>query len=189
MSQIKLVPYSRENMTTVLRWRNSKRIRLNMLDDSIITEYSHQKFLKNLAIDYSKVYFVVELNGLSVASICFTGLDTPCVTWGCYIGSIKPIPGLFLAMVLIAAQYAFSFPGTMALRSEVAVHNLNPIKLNKYLGISETARFMKTTTCGNNVEFIEYHLHSDEVCIVINKALKVMPSSMKKSYEKIILEK
>lgn len=48
MSGFRLVPFSEENTSTVLSWRNSDRVRKNMLDDSIISEESHRSFIENL---------------------------------------------------------------------------------------------------------------------------------------------
>jgi UDP-4-amino-4,6-dideoxy-N-acetyl-beta-L-altrosamine N-acetyltransferase len=188
MNKIKLVPFSKENMPTVLSWRNSKRIRSNMLDDSIISEAAHQKFLEVLAVDQSKEYFVVELNGLPVASIYFTDLNQSCVTWGCYIGVVKPVPGLFIALLILAAKFVFFRYQAKVLRSEVAAHNSNPIKLNKFFGIPEKKRIKKITTKGEETEFIEYRLERCDFDSIYKKAYKVMPTSVKGAVENFFLE-
>lgn len=189
MAGFRLIPFSEYNADVVLAWRNSERIRSNMLDDSLIEKKVHSNFLKLLSDDDSRAYFVVALKETPVASIYFTGLGGEEVTWGCYIGSQKPIPGLFLALVVIAARYAFSFPDTLTLRSEVASHNSSPVKMNRFLGISETERNIKTTSSGKIKEFIEFRIHSDELNSVMAKANKVMPSSINKCCEELFLEK
>lgn len=189
MSGFSLVPFTPENADIVLGWRNSERIRSNMLDDSIIETKDHKNFLKALARDESRAYFVVELRGAPVATLYFTGLGSKEVTWGCYIGSDKTIPGLFVALVVIATRYSFNFPSTGVLRSEVAAYNANPIKLNRFLGIPESARYNRSTASGREVEFIEYRLTSEELNNVLAKAAKAMPSSIKESCEKLNLEK
>ena len=189
MSGFKLVPFAPQNSSIVLAWRNSKRIRSNMLDDSIIESSDHGNFLELLAEDQSRAYFVVELRDTPVATLYFTGLGGEEVTWGCYIGSEKTIPGLFVALVIIAIKYSFGFATTNILRSEVAAHNANPIKLNRFLGIPESARFFRSTSRGEKVEFIEYRLTSVAVESIISKAKKVTPSSIKRSYETFTLEK
>lgn len=189
MSGFKLVPFSPGNSATVLAWRNSERIRSNMLDDTVIKSGDHSNFLARLAEDQSRAYFVVELRNTPVATLYFTGLGSDGVTWGCYIGSEKPIPGLFVALVMIAIKYSFSLTTTNTLRSEVAEHNANPIKLNRFLGIPESARFRRSTSSGDQVEFIEYRLTSGGLDNVIEKAQKVMPTSIKQSYETMKLEK
>lgn len=188
MTLLKLVPFSEENLLTVLAWRNSERIRSNMLDDSIISEVSHRVFLKSLATDYSKAYFVVELNCNPVASVYLINLGGAEVTWGCYIGAERIIPGLFVALLVIASKFAFSWPETRILKSEVAAHNSNPIKLNKFLGITEIQRVERPTASGKNIEFIEYQLNRSELKSVLAKASKIMPSAIKEATEKFILE-
>lgn len=189
MSDLRLVPFSDENSDIVMAWRNSDRIRTNMLDDSIIESQAHRKFLTALESDGTREYFVVELRGVPVAALYFTGLGGKEVTWGCYIGTEKAIPGLFVALVVVATKYAFSTPSTGVLRSEVAVHNSNPIKLNRFLGIPESARITKLTSSGKNVEFIEYKLSADLLNDVMSKANKAMPSSLRQSCEEVSLEK
>jgi hypothetical protein len=185
----KLTHFSQDNTDRVLGWRNSEKIRLNMLDDSIIERSAHKKFLLCLGANDSMAYYVVEFNGAPVATIYFTGLGSGKVTWGCYIGPGKIIPGLFVAIFVIAAKYSFGLSTTRILRSEVAAYNFNPIKLNRYLGIPETSRFIRSTKTGREVEFIEYCLTSEEHNSIITKAEKVMPSSVKKSCQEFMLEK
>ena len=172
----------------VLEWRNSRRIRTNMLDDSITLESCHRKFLNSLAVDPSKAYFVVELNGLPVASIYFTDLDTSCVTWGCYIGVEKLIPGLFIALLILAAKFAFYHYQARTLRSEVAAHNDNPIRLNRFVGIQKGQNIKKITSGGVETEFIEYRFERCEFNSVCEKALKIMPSSVKEAVGNYVLE-
>lgn len=188
MSDLNLVPFSDNNIPIVLAWRNSDRIRENMLDDSVIKTENHREFLRALESDGTRAYFVVELRGTPVAAIYFTGLGGREVTWGCYIGTEKTMPGLFVALVIIAAKYSFRLPSTNTLRSEVAAHNANPIKLNRFLGIPESARLSRLTSSGRAVEFIEYQLSGDLFNRVIDKAKKIMPSSLKNSCESIALE-
>ncbi|HBW84816.1 MAG TPA: hypothetical protein DEF79_12335 [Gammaproteobacteria bacterium] len=188
MSCFKLVPFNPENTETVLAWRNAERIRLNMLDDSTIGNEDHASFLRVLDTDESRAYFVVELRDTPVAAIYFTGLGGKEVTWGCYIGSEKAIPGLFVGLVIIAIKYSFSFPATESMRSEVASHNANPIKLNRFLGIPETGRILRYTSSGREVEFIEYRLVSGTIEPVLNKATKVIPSSIRTACENLKLE-
>lgn len=189
MSDFKLVPFAPENSEIVLTWRNSDRIRSNMLDDSVIESGEHSKFLKILVEDKSRAYFVVELRNTPVATLYFTGLGSEKVTWGCYIGTEKTIPGLFVALVSTAIKYSFSYTTTNILRSEVAAHNPNPIKLNRFLNIPEAARFCRLTSSGEEVEFIEYRLTHEAAESVLGRAHKAMPSSIKKSYENFTLEK
>ena len=188
MNKLKLVPFSERNMPIVLKWRNSSRIRSNMLDDSIISESSHRKFLSILAVDHSKEYFIVELNDDPVACVYFTDLESTNVTWGCYIGAEKPIPGLFVGLVILAAKFVFNRHQAKVLRSEVVSHNENPIKLNKFIGIPEKKRIGRTTVTGRKQEFIEYWLERSNFDSVLKRAYKIMPSSVKEVMETFVVE-
>lgn len=189
MNQLKLVPFSENNMSIVLAWRNSSRIRLNMINNSVISETDHLAFLKILDCDPSKKYFVVELNDYPVASIYFVNLDSSTVTWGCYIGIEKPVPGLFIALVVMAGKFVFDYCQAKVLRSEVAEHNESPIKLNKYIKIPEKRRVVRVTKEGKDLEFIEYELDRSKFFSVSENALKIMPSSVKEALENFYLEK
>ncbi|GAA0841467.1 hypothetical protein GCM10009113_07980 [Marinobacter szutsaonensis] len=139
--------------------------------------------------DPSKAYFVVQLNDSPIAAIYFTGLGTSTVTWGCYIGSEKPVPGLFVGLVVLAAKFVFEDYQAEILRSEVAAHNSNPIKLNKFLGIPVQRRITKVTKEGTSLEFIEYKLEKYHFGTMYETALRVIPSSVKEALENFIMEK
>lgn len=189
MNEIKLVPFSDKNADQVLMWRNSSRIQSNMLDDSHISFKSHKEFLNRLHLDLMQAYYVIELNCLPVASIYFSGLGTERVTWGCYIGVEKILPGFFVALVIISGQFAFARPQTKLIRSEVASHNSNPIKLNKFLGIAEVQRITRNTSQKKKIEFIEFHLDRSNFDLVCKKGLKIIPSSIKMALDNLIMEK
>ena len=53
MADLKLVPFGFENAEQVLNWRNSERVRKNMIDDTIITPKQHSLFLTKLRDDSS----------------------------------------------------------------------------------------------------------------------------------------
>lgn len=180
MVDLKLVPFSIENAEQVLSWRNSERVRTNMIDDTIIDLKQHSAFLRKLEGDSSRKYFVVELRGESVAAIYFSDLDSAEITWGCYVGVEKVIPGLFVALVAVAVKFAFSYPNTLALKSEVALHNQSPIKMNRFLGIQSCARCLRATKSGQKIEFLTYKLTLDSFDSVLQKARSILPSSLKK---------
>ena len=186
MSDLELTRFSDNNADIVLKWRNSERIRKNMLDDSIIKRVAHLNFLKNVNSDGSREYFVVKLGKIPVATLYFTGLGSSEVTWGCYIGTEKMIPGLFVALAIIAIEYSFGYLTTNVLISEVAKHNPTPAKLNRFLGIPETAKLTRLTSNGQCIDFIEYQVVRKQHEDVILKATKILPNHMKISIKKLL---
>lgn len=188
MSEFRLVPFSEENTAIVLSWRNSDRVRKNMLDDSIISEESHRAFIKNLIQDSSKKYYLVEINGMPVACIYFNGLDSKEVVWGCYIGASKPVPGLFVALFIISLRYVFLTNKADKLLSEVADYNLSPINLNRFAGVLKTGGSIKKTNSGRDVFYISYEVDKSSYNAVLNKCIGIVPSSIRNALENLKVE-
>lgn len=182
MAALRLIPFSRDNARLVLGWRNQPRVRGNMLTDSEITLDHHLAFLERLASDASRVYFLVYLDELPVATLYFTGLGGPEVTWGCYIGTEKLVPGLFMVLFLMASDMAFERPETVALYSEVAEYNAAPIRFNRFVGLPVVERHVRQTDSGKNVLFWGYRLDRDSLASVRGRTLKVTPAAMRQAY-------
>lgn len=187
-SCFRLTPFSSDNAETVLEWRNKARVRHSMIDDSLISETQHQRFLEALQSDPTRAYYIVELGGHPVGALYFTGIGQPEVTWGCYIGVDGVIPGLFPAMMLMAARHAFSTPETLTLRSDVATHNSAPLKLNRYLGLEPTARRRIRTRMGKIIELVEFKLTRKDFEGVAAKARTIMPASIRQASNEFELE-
>ncbi len=179
MKLLRLAPFDKNNANLVLSWRNSERIRSNMLDDSIITIDEHNKFVQVLKSDETKSYFIVELDEHPVGAIYFNGIGSGSITWGCYIGVDRIVPGLFILLIIIAIKFAFGHVETQTLHSEVADHNANPIKVNQFLGISNRGKIIKKTTNDNEIEFHQYVIERKSVDHIMEKASKLLTSSMK----------
>jgi len=182
MAVFRLVPFSSSNMDLVLRWRNAPRVKDNMLDDSTISAEDHLNFLEALAVDGSRAYFVVYMDELPVAALYVSRLGQPEVTWGCYIGIEKMIPGLFVALFLMATDIAFAESKTVALYSEVAEHNSAPVRFNRFLGLGVPTPQVRITVSGQSVNFLGYRLERSRLADVRARALKVMPGSIKRAY-------
>jgi hypothetical protein len=189
MPNIHLKPFAESNAGIILQWRNAAAVRANMIDNSIISPAMHERFLATLQEDATKKYYLVEIGRTPVATLYFTEIGAAIVTWGCYIGPGIMIPGLFPALVVLAANVAFSLPSTQVLRSEVAVHNPSPIKMNKFLGIPEVARRRKRTSCGETIEFLEYQLEKRNRESVQEKALAIMPRAMRANVQSFEMER
>lgn len=180
MRSLRLIQFDESNANLILNWRNSERVRSNMLDDSIITIEGHNKFLEFLKNDETKSYFVVELDERPVGTIYFTGIGSDSITWGCYIGVDRIVPGLFILLIIIAIKFSFGHIETQTLHSEVAAHNANPIKVNQFLGIPVTGKVNKKTKSDNEIEFHQYVVDRKSVDYIVEKALKLLTSPMKK---------
>ena len=180
MRSLRLIQFDESNANLILSWRNSERVRSNMLDDSIITIDEHNKFVQVLKSDETKSYFIVELDEHPVGAIYFNGIGSDSITWGCYIGVDRIVPGLFILLIIIAIKFAFGHIKTQTLHSDVAAHNANPIKVNQFLGIPVTGKINKKTTNGNEIEFHQYVVDRKSVDHIMEKASKLLTSPMKK---------
>lgn len=189
MNKAVLVPFSHSNSETVLAWRNSSRVRDNSIDDAVITNEAHAAFLDRLAVDTSRRYFVVEINGVPQAVLSFIGIGTEKVIWGCYIGSEKVQPGMFPMLACIGIRYAFNFKSTRYLNSEVAEHNTAPLKFNAFLGLNDVGAIEKTTSSGRKVCFHQFSLPADQVDCILDKARKVMTASRKEMLDSFEVKK
>lgn len=184
----RLIPFSRDNAGIVLGWRNKSRIRSVMIDDSIIPEERHLRFLEALESDRTRAYFILEFDGHPVGAIYFSGIGQLQVTWGCYIGVEGIIPGLFPAMVLIAACYGFSFPETIELHSEVVANNAAPVRLNHYLGIEQIDGKWVKTSSGKELELLAFRLRRENLDPIMTKLITVMPVSVRKACQEFVAE-
>ena len=188
MPTLSLTPFSKRNANIIIEWRNSNKIRKNMLNDSIIKEDEHDNFLENLENDSSKKYYLVSLDNQPVAALYLIDIGESEVTWGCYIGAAKIIPGLFPALFVSAGSLAFYYPETNVLRSEVAENNDNPIKLNRFLGIPISSRNTYAGSNHENRNFFEYKLEKANFESAKNKAWSIMPKRLKDSVQNLTIE-
>lgn len=188
MKNLTLTPFNEDNAPTVLAWRNSERVRLNMIDNSIISEQDHYAFLQSLKGNTAKAYYLVKLDRNPIGSISFVDMDSKTPAWGCHLGTEKLIPGLFPALVFIAAQHIFITTAAEVLKSEVAAHNNNPISLNKFIGIPLITSLEKTTTKGDTVLFHQYELAKTDLNTVSDKLLKILPSSMRQAAQNFTID-
>ncbi|WP_143751198.1 hypothetical protein [Marinobacter sp. LV10MA510-1] len=154
-----------------------------MIDDSVISAASHKAFLRALETDRSREYFVVYLGKMPVAALSFISLGQPDVTWGCYIGTEKMVPGLFVALFIIATDHVFAKPETSALCSEIVSDNMAPIKFNRFLGLKTTGSYKRTASSGSEIELCCYRLERPRLAEIKAKAFTAMPSSMKLAYK------
>jgi RimJ/RimL family protein N-acetyltransferase len=180
MSKLALRPFSADNADQVLAWRNSERVRANSINDTVIGKEEHLRFLEKLVHDPSRAYFVVELSGEPVGTINFSGIGGDTVTWGCYIGHEKVIPGLFIALVFLAADRAFTDYATRVLRSEVAAHNLAPQQVNRHLGIASTGTRTCVAGSGRELLLLQYELGKDDWDRTRPVFLARLPTSMRR---------
>lgn len=128
------------------------------------------------------------MNAIPVACIYFNGLDSKEVVWGCYIGASKPVPGLFVALLVISLRYTFLINKSEKLLSEVADYNSSPINLNRFVGVLKTGLSIKKTNSRRDVCYISYEVDKSSFNAVLNKCIEIVPSSIRNALENLKVE-
>lgn len=167
---IRLEPFSIENASLVLSWRNDPRVRENSLNNAVIARENHLQFVHRLAEEPEIHYWVVYLDDVPEA-VMSVDMSQPCASWGCYIGNGSvPRPGLFPMLAMIAGVIAFEKYDQQALCSDVLEHNLAPQKMNGFLGIPKIGQRSMVRPSGETLDVLEYRLERSDWEQVIGRA-------------------
>ena len=133
-----------KDLETVLKWRNSDRVRLNMFSTHVITEEEHRNWY--LKLDYNTCrYLVFEYRQRPVGVVNFTEIDNDnnrC-NWGFYLGESDVPPGTGLLMGYLSMEYVFSVLNIRKLCSQVLGNNEKSIKYHRKLGFKEEGRLLQ----------------------------------------------
>lgn len=133
-----------KDLETVLKWRNSDRVRLNMFSTHVITEEEHRNWY--LKLDYNTCrYLVFEYRQRPVGVVNFTEIDhdnNRC-NWGFYLGESDVPPGIGLLMGYLSMEYVFSVLNIRKLCSQVLGNNEKSIKYHRKLGFKEEGRLLQ----------------------------------------------
>ncbi|WP_061212748.1 UDP-4-amino-4,6-dideoxy-N-acetyl-beta-L-altrosamine N-acetyltransferase [Syntrophomonas wolfei] len=149
-----------EDLDMVLKWRNSNRVRLNMLSTHVITEEEHRSWFFNLDHNTCR-YLVFEYRQRPVGLVNFTEIDqndNRC-SWGFYLGESDVPPGTGLLMGYLSMEYVFSVLNIRKLCSQVLSNNKKSINYHHKLGFKEEGRLL------------QHHLHNGVYVDVIVLAL------------------
>ncbi|WP_151702620.1 GNAT family N-acetyltransferase [Nitrincola alkalilacustris] len=177
MNCLTLVPFSKDQAELTLSWRNQQRVRENSINDQQIALEAHLAFIEQLQQDSSREYFVIKLGCKGTGVISFTGVGSADVSWGCYFAQDTLIPGLFAALLFIAADHAFTHIDAERLCSEVLAHNKQPQQMNAWLGIPVTGQHEIVRSGGVQVSVLEYTLGREQWREMREGMLKKLPSS------------
>jgi len=188
MNCLMLVPFSKDQAELTLSWRNEERVRENSINDQPITLEAHLAFIEQLQQDISREYFVIKQGGKGVGVLSFTGVGSEDIYWGCYLAQGTLIPGLFAALLFIAADRAFEHLNAERLCSEVLAHNKQPQQMNTWLGIPVTGQHEIVRNGGVQVSVLEYTLGREQWREMKEGMLKKLPSSARYLAQTYIIE-
>lgn len=144
--QVKLAPVQQQDLSTLLRWRNSEFVRRQMVHSDLITPRDHQAWFTRLQSDVSQRHWVCCYKGkpVGVTNIKSVNAMTPVATaaWlepGLYIGE-PAYQGNILAFspTLAMYDYCFDILGTKGFMAVVKAENAAALKYNAQLGYEVT---------------------------------------------------
>lgn len=147
----RLTDVAPEHKQLLLSWRNSERVRRNMLTDHVITQAEHDKWFLALTRGAGNLAKVLCYGGRPLGFVNFTNIDgkhNRCY-WGFYIGETSPPKGSGTMLALLALSFIFEEFQLRKLCSEVLISNTRSINYHKKLGFAEEGRLKKHVRKGN----------------------------------------
>lgn len=130
----KISPITPDLIEKVRVWRNSPRVRENMLDDSMIETHQQEKWFDSLKERKDKRYMVFHQDSKPIGMLYFSDINKESCVWGCYIGEEAIWPGTGVLLSVAALEYAFKILKVEKLIAEVFEKNLSPIRMHQAFG-------------------------------------------------------
>lgn len=121
---------------TILRWRNSDRIRAVSLTDRKISEAEHRAWFKKNKLCHDLVTLVFELIDKPIGVVSFSRIDRANLEcfWGFYIGEEDYTAGAGSVMGYLGLEYAFNELGMRVIKGEVFDFNGQSTVFHKKFG-------------------------------------------------------
>ncbi len=125
-----------KDLAMALDWRNSDRVRSNMLNNHVITMDEHLAWYSRLHQEKNDVCLIFEWQCNPVGVMNFVDYDPEHHTchWGFYLGSELLPGGMGTAMGCLGLEYAFEKIGVDCLIGEVLTFNKGSIRFHNRLG-------------------------------------------------------
>jgi UDP-4-amino-4,6-dideoxy-N-acetyl-beta-L-altrosamine N-acetyltransferase len=148
------------DLTMVLDWRNSDRVRSNMFNNRIITMDEHLAWYSRLQQEKNDVCLIFEWQDNPVGVMNFVDYDLEHHTchWGFYLG-LESLPrGMGAVMGYLGLEYAFEKIGVDCLIGEVLTFNRASISFHNRLGFQNNGMVKKSRGPGLYEEVILFSL-------------------------------
>lgn len=136
----RLSPICQEDLELVLKWRNSERIRMNMLNDQVISWQCHCEWFKSLQHRSDREFFLFSIDNKKVGIMSFSDINqnNKNCSWGFYVGEEKAPKGTGLLMAYYALNYIFDKYSLHKINSEVISFNQISVVYHKKLKFEMT---------------------------------------------------
>jgi len=138
LSDFKLRPLRSGDLSVILDWRNTERIRANMYTDHIIDPEEHRSWFNRVRKDATCRYLIVEHEGRPIGLSYLTKIsrDHGTCEWGFYIGAADAPRGSGTAMGFQSMEWIFHEEQLRKASGEVLAFNLPSRKLFERLGFT-----------------------------------------------------
>lgn len=148
-----------KDLEIVLSWRNKDEIRLNMINDSIITMEEHSKWFDKMKNKSDFEFLIFSISDIPIGIVNFSKITNQDCDWGFYIGVDKARKGLGTVMAYHAIEYIFTKYKINKINSEVIEFNENSLKYHKSLGFKENGLAdMEIKRFSNKYKVLKFYL-------------------------------
>src|SRR5690625_2597817 len=142
-NQFELKDLEEDDCNILLKWRNSSRIRKQMLSNQRITEQEHLKwFRKNLTSNFTILKkFIYQQKPIGLVSFSNINHTNETCYWGLYVGDETAKKGSGTALAYLALNMIFDDYKMRKVNAEIIEINEISFALHKKLGFVEEGRF------------------------------------------------
>ena len=156
-SECRLRTIKEDDLSLVLSWRNSDRIRAGMYTDHIITPIEHQEWFARLGSDGGSRCLIFEYQGKKLGVVNITRVDRKNGTchWGFYIGDPGAPRGIGRAMGFLGLEFLFEEMEIRKVYGESFSFNEASIRFHRDLGFIREGIFRKHTLKNGRYEDVD----------------------------------
>lgn len=167
----KFSPVTSDLIEKIRVWRNSPRVRVNMLDDTVIEPAQQERWFDSLEKSKDKQYMVFHQDSKPIGMLYFSDISEESCVWGCYIGEEAVWPGSGVILSVAALEYAFNILKVNRLCAEVFESNTSPIRMHQTFGYLEKPGKLATTKSGKEIklkcfEFLRVDWENDKESVL-----------------------
>lgn len=131
-----LRPISYEDLEVILHWRNSDKVRLNMMNQKLITKQEHHNWFEKVVNSDSLEALMYTEKDSNLGIISFTEIHNREYEWGFYTSPESPI-GVGTRMCNEGLTYGFEHLDARVIFGNVISYNKKSIDFHLKLGFTK----------------------------------------------------
>jgi UDP-4-amino-4,6-dideoxy-N-acetyl-beta-L-altrosamine N-acetyltransferase len=148
-------PMEVSDLSQVLEWRNSPRIRASMYSDQLISMEAQQAWFERIQFDPTITYLIFEYENKPAGVVNFTVDRTHLrAYWGFYLGSDELPTGSGTVMGYMGCNYAFEELSIRKLCGEAFAFNQDSVRFHLRLGFIQEGQLFQHVRKNDNYEDI-----------------------------------